>query len=136
MSTFSNNFGKVLLENNIFEINLGNISKAIDLEEFISKMKQYYTGIDQNFIMICDFSNINILDVNSKLCHQIADIFVENYLISETHLKHLVIITKSTTIKNILNSFFYLYHMPHPVSIFKNKSIKFQSLLEKIKNIC
>lgn len=136
MNTFSNNFGKVLLENNIFEISLGNISKTIDLEEFISKMKQYYTGIDQNFIMICDFSNINILDVNSKLCHQISDIFVENYLISETHLKHLVIITTSTTIKNILNSFFYLYHMPHPVSIFKNKSIKFQSLLEKIKDIC
>ena len=28
MSTFSNNFGKVLLENNIFKSNLGNISKA------------------------------------------------------------------------------------------------------------
>ena len=38
MSTFSNNFGKVLLENNIFEISLGNISKAIDLEQFISQM--------------------------------------------------------------------------------------------------
>tara|TARA_B100000524_G_scaffold328803_1_gene213653 strand:+ start:248 stop:613 length:366 start_codon:yes stop_codon:yes gene_type:complete len=120
---FSNDFGEISLDDSILLILLKGKYDIKSCENFIENLEKIYLSLDKDFSIISDLSKVNFLCIPTRINYKIAEFFSQNCQISEKYLKSIKIITNCYTLTKILNSFFYLYKMPHPI-VFENYSLK------------
>ena len=116
---FENSVGKVFFKDSCLSILITDILDKNDLHDFLCQFKEIYTSIDEPFSIFSDLSRINILSLSSSIYYPIIKVFIDNYSISENYLTEIEIIFTSSTLIKILNNFFYLYQMPHPIKFIK-----------------
>ena len=120
---FSNDFGDISMNESTLLISLKGKYDKNSCEDFITNLEEIYLSLDKEFIIISDLSKVNFLCIPTRINYKIAEFFSQNCQISEKYLKSIKIITNCYTLTKILNSFFYLYKMPHPI-VFENYSLK------------
>ena len=120
---FSNDFGDISMNESTLLISLKGKYDKNSCEDFITNLEEIYLSLDKEFIIISDLSKVNFLCIPSKIHYKIAEFFSQNCQISEEYLKSIKIITNCSTISKILNGFFYLYKMPHPI-VFEKYTLK------------
>ena len=117
---FINNFGKIKLEKSELNILIENNFNEEKFNEFVDNFQNIYLSIDSEFKIIADLTKVSLLKVPKKIYYKLADLFASNDEISKTYLTNILIITNNKIICNILNGFFKIYKMPHPIT-FENK---------------
>lgn len=120
---FNNDFGELSMNKSTLLILLKGKYDKDSCEDFIENLEKIYLSLDKEFIIISDLSKVNFLCIPSRIHYKIAEFFSQNCQISEKYLKSIKIITNCYTLTKILNSFFYLYKMPHPI-VFEKYSLK------------
>lgn len=116
---FENSVGQVFYKDSCLSILITNLLDKNDLHDFLYQFTQIYTSIDEPFSIISDLSRVSIFSLSSTIYYPIIKIFTENYSISENYLTKIEMILTNSIIIKILNNFFYLYQMPHPVKFIK-----------------
>lgn len=122
MYVFNNNFGNISYYNDKLDININKKYCNDDIHQFINELEVIYLKINEKFNFICNFSDMEFINIPISFNKQLITFFTRNYKISENYLNQIVIITSSNFLKKLLNTIFLLYSMPHPVSIIKKKS--------------
>ena len=132
MPTFTNNFGKIILDNHQLELIIQKSPKYEEAYTYILYLEALYKTIEYNFIIIADLSNISVVNMPSHIYTNVINIFVNNYKISEQYLERIIVVTSNATIRKLLNGIFACYSTPHPISIVKKKDIICKIMMDNI----
>ena len=117
MTSYVNLFGTITYNNYKLEIITHNYYNKKHINEFIDNLKQIYTDIQSNFIIIANLNKTSPIFISSNIYYKVANIFYELGDISDKYLHHVIIINSNKIVNNLLSTLFKYYSMPHPISI-------------------